>query len=140
MLDRQDIMIEAADTQHYEWHIQTRGTGSDPDPTQPQAENPYYKRRQPQILGYEEQIANLLPPSLGWSLLHGRGQGLRGLWEGVSPTTVHDIEVHIDVARELNCPLYFEVTDEDLRTNKDLPQIFKLIKKFETERLKQFGL
>lgn len=140
MLDRQDIMIEAADTQHYEWHLQTRGTGSDPDPTQPQAENPYYKRRQPQILGYEEQIANLLPPTLGWSLLHGRGQGLRGLWEGVSPTTVHDIEVHIDVARELNCPLYFEVTDEDLRTNKNLPQIFKLIKKFETDRLKQFGL
>ena len=140
MLDREDIIIESSDVQHHDWHLNTRGTCGDPDPTQPQAEDPYYKRRQPQLVGYADQIANLLPPTLGWSLLHGQGPGLRGLWDGVSPTKVRDIEIHLDVARQLDCPVSFEITDQDWYSNRDMEKIFKLLKEFEIKRLKRFGL
>jgi len=138
-LDRPDVVIESSDVQHRDWHLNTRGTCGDPDPTQPQAQDPLYKRRQPQFVGYADQLANLLPPTLGWSLLHGRGPGLRGLWDGVAPTTAQDIRAHLEVARQLDCPVSFEVTQQDLATNPELPRIFALLNAYESERLRRHG-
>ena len=134
-LRRPDIIVESSDIQHYDWHLNTRSYCGDPDVSRPQADDPAYKKRTPHAYGYEDLRDNLMPPNLGWSLIHGEGPGMMGLSKTVPPTTVRDIEIHLDVARELDCPSSFEITPEDWKTNKDIGKILALLKRHETARL-----